>query len=172
MIKDRLLAFLGSLRILRFYVPHMAALGAAMAVGLAMGFATIMGKPPAVDATDRWSLPRWAPFVSGPKRQEMAQTPLWVDEPGRRKEETVAVVVPPWRFIGTVKDGEKLLAVIELDSGRRVQRLNQGEALPNGASITRISTGEISYTQDNAETTLKLFGIAKDQNFPSVGKKN
>ncbi len=171
MIKARLLAMLGSLRILRFYVPHMAAIVAAIVAGLAMGFTTIMGKLPAVDTADRWSLPRWAPYVSGPKRQEMAQTPLWVDEPGRRKEEAVAVV-PPWRFIGTVRDGERLLAVIELDKGKRVQRLTQGEALPNGAAITRISTGEISYSQDNAETTLKLFNVIKDPAPPSAGKKN
>lgn len=171
MIKARILAILGSLRILRFYVPHMAAVGAAIVAGFAMGFATTMGKLPAVDAADRWSLPRWAPYVSGAKRQEMAQMTLWADEPGRRKEEPVAVV-PPWRFIGTVKDGERLLAVIELDKGKRVQRLNQGEALPNGAAITRISTGEISFAQDNAETTLKLFSVIKDPNPPSAGKKN
>jgi hypothetical protein len=171
MIKARILAVLGSLRILRFYVPHMAAVGAAIVAGFAMGFATTMGKLPAVDATDRWSLPRWAPYVSGAKRQEMAQMALWADEPGRRKEEPVAVV-PPWRFIGTVRDGERLLAVIELDKGKRVQRLNQGEALPNGAAITRISTGEISFAQDNAETTLKLFSVIKDPNPPSAGKKN
>ncbi|MBX7197926.1 MAG: hypothetical protein K1X51_00960 [Rhodospirillaceae bacterium] len=172
MIKARLLALLESLRILRFYVPHVAALGAAIAVGLVAGLTTIMGTPPAVDAADRWSLPRWAPYVSGSKRQEMIQTPLWLDDPSRKKEEVVAAVVPPWRFIGTVKDGAKLLAVIELDKGRRVQRLNQGEALPNGAPIDRISSGEISYTENNAETTLKLFGVSKDQNFPSPGKKN
>ena len=58
MIKARLLAVLGSLRILRLYVPHMAALAAAVVAGLAMGFTSIMGKPPAVDNADRWSLPR------------------------------------------------------------------------------------------------------------------
>lgn len=172
MIKARLLAVLGSLRILRFYVPHMAALAAAVVAGLAMGFTSIMGKPPAVDNADRWSLPRWAPYVSGPKRQEMAQTPLWTDEPGRKKEEAVVVAAPQWRFIGTVRDGGKLLAIIELDRGRRVQRLNEGEALPNGAPITKISAGEISYAENDTETILKLFGVTKDQNFPSPGKKN
>lgn len=172
MIKARLLTLLGSLRILRFYVPHLLALGAAVALGLTMGFVTILGKPPAVDTTDRWSLPRWAPYVSGAKRQDVARAQLWAEEPGKRKEEAVAVVVPPWRFIGTVKDGEKLLAVIELESGKRVQRLNPGDPLPNGAPITRISAGEISYTENNAETTLKLFGVTKNQNFPSAGKKN
>lgn len=172
MIKARILTLLGSLRILRFYVPHLLALSAAVLLGVAMGFVTIMGKPPAVDTADRWSLPRWAPYVAGPKREELARNPIWFEEPGKRKEEAVAVAVAPWRFIGTVKDGDKLLAVIELDRGKRVQRLNQGDPLPNGAPITRISTGEISYAENNAEMTLKLFGVTKDQNFPSAGKKN
>lgn len=172
MIRARIQNLLQSLRILRFYVPHIVALAAAAAMGLAMGFVTVTGKPPTVDTTDRWALPRWAPYVSGPKREEMAQAALWIGDPARRKDETVAIAVPPWRFIGTVKDGELLEAVIELDKGKRVQRLKQGEALPNGAPITRISTGEISYPDNDAETTLKLFGETKDQTFPSAGKKN
>lgn len=171
MNRARILTVFGPLKVLRFYVPHLLALGAAVVLGLAMGFVTILGKPPAVDTTDRWSLPRWSPYVAGPKREAMAQERIWLEEPGKRKEETVVAAVPPWRFIGTVKDGNKLLAVIELDKGKRVQRLNQGDPLPNGAPITKIATGELSYTEDNAETTLKLFGVTKDQNFPA-GKKN
>jgi len=169
--RARILTLLGSFRVLRFYLPHLLALGAAVFLGVAMGFVTILGKPPAVDTTDRWSLPRWAPYVAGPKREALARDRIWFEEPGKRREETVVSAVPPWRFIGTVKDGDKLLAVIELDKGKRVQRLTQGDPLPNGAPITRIGTGEISYAQDNAETTLKLFGVTKDQNFPA-GKKN
>lgn len=171
MIRARLTHLLASLRILRFYVPHLTALGAAVFAGIAMGFVTVMGRPPAVDTSDRWSLPRWAPYVAGPKREEMARLPIWVEEPGKRKEEVVAVAAPPWRFIGTVRDGEKILAVIELDQGKRVQRLNPGDALPNGAQIVRVSAGEMSYTENDAEMTLKLFGVTKDQNFPGANKK-
>ena len=171
MIKDRLLRLLASLRILRFYVPHLAALGAAVAAGIAMGFVTVMGRPPAVDTTDRWTLPRWAPYVAGPKREEMARLQLWVDEPGKRRDDVVKVAAPPWRFIGTVRDGERMLAVIELDQGKRVQRLSQGEALPNGAQIVRVTAGEMSYAENDAEMTLKLFGVTKDQNFPGANKK-
>jgi hypothetical protein len=116
-------------------------------------------------------LPRWAPYIAGPKREELARLPLWVEEPGRRKTEVANVAAAPWRFIGTVKDGEKMLAVIELDQGKRVQRLSPGDALPNGAQIMRVSAGEISYAENDAEMTLKLFGTTKDQNFPGANKK-
>ncbi len=171
MTKDRLIHLLASLRILRFYVPHLTALGAAIIAGIAMGFVTIMGRPPAVDTTDRWALPRWAPYVAGPKRDEMARASIWVEEPGKKRDEAVKVAAPPWRFIGTVRDGEKILAVIELDQGKRVQRLSQGEALPNGAQIVRVSAGEMSYSENDAEMTLKLFGVTKDENFPGANKK-
>lgn len=169
-MKARFLIFLGSLRILRFYVPHLVALGAAVAVGIAMGFVTVFGHPPAVDTSDRWALPRWAPYVAGPKREELARPGLWVEEPGKHKEDVVKVAAPPWRFIGTVKDGARVLAVIELE-GKKIQRLSPGDALPNGAQIVTIASGEMSYTEDDAQKTLKLFGVNKDQTFSGANKK-
>ena len=171
-MKNRLLNFLGSLRVLRFYVPHLVALGAAVAAGASMGFVTIFARPPAVDTADRWSLPRWAPYVAGPKREELARLQLWVEEPGKRKEEAVKVAAtPPWRFIGTVREGSRMRAVIELE-GKKVQRLSQGDALPNGAQIVTIGNGEISYNEDDSQKTLKLFGLTKDPSLSAATKKN
>ncbi|MHB1206503.1 MAG: HofP DNA utilization family protein, partial [Rhodospirillaceae bacterium] len=148
----------------------LVALGAAVATGIAMGFVTVLGRPPAVDTSDRWALPRWAPYVAGPKRDELARAGLWVEEPGKRKEDVVKVAVPPWRFIGTVKDGARVLAVIELE-GKKIQRLSPGDALPNGAQIVTIASGEMSYTEDDAQKTLKLFGVTKDETFSGANKK-
>ena len=137
-----------------------------------MGFVTVFGRPPAVDTADRWSLPRWAPYVAGPKREELARLQLWVEEPGKRKEEAVTVAAtPPWRFIGTVKEGSRMRAVIELE-GKKVQRLSQGDALPNGAQIVTIGNGEISYNEDDSQKTLKLFGLTKGPPLPAANKKN
>jgi hypothetical protein len=170
-MKARILTFLGSLRILQFYIPHLVALGAAMVAGVAMGFVTVLGHPPAVDTADRWSLPRWAPYVAGAKREELARLSLWVEEAGKRKDVVAAAATPPWRFIGTVRDGAKVLAVIELE-GKRVQRLGPGDVLPNGAQIVTIASGEISYAEDDSQKTLKLFGVIKDQTFSAPNKKN
>ena len=162
-----------SLRTLRFYIPHLVALAAAIFAGAAMAYATLLSKPAAEASNDRWLLPRWNPIVAGARREELANLPIWAEEPGKRRNVVAAAPAgPPWRFVGTVRDGGKVLAVIELDQGRRVQRLSAGDALPNGAHIATIAAGELSYTQENEQKTLTLFGPAKDQNFPGSAKKN
>ena len=169
---DRIKNWLGSLRVLRFYIPHLVALGAAIFAGIALASATLLSKPPAVDNADRWLLPKWSPYAAGPRREDLAHLAIWAEEPGKRKD--VAVVlppVPPWRFVGTVRDGSKVLALIELDQGKHVQRLSPGDALPNGGQIVTVAVGELSYTEDDAQKTLKLFGAVRDQNFPSANKK-
>jgi len=153
---------------LQFLTPfkwHLAGLGVAILLGLLVGTLTISAKVPQADAADHWSFPKWQPYVAGPKR-EIAHLLTWVNDPAKKKDEPVKVVVPLWRFIGTVQDGKKNVALIELDQGKRVQRMGSGEALPSGAQIIKVGAGEITFAQDGEEKTIKLFAVEKPTGFP------
>jgi hypothetical protein len=171
-MKPRIEKLLTSLRVLRFYIPHVTALAMALLAGVGIGFSTIFARPPTVDTADRWALPHWAAYHAGSKPNELSHMALWAEDPTKHKDDATAKPpAPPWRFIGTVQDGKRLLAMIELDQGKRVQRLGAGDPLPNGAPVKTINFGELTYMENDTETTLKLFGVAKDQNFPAPSKK-
>ena len=168
----RITDLLARLRVLRFYVPHLTALGVAVLAGIGIGAASLSPRISDTDPAARRPMPHWTPYKAGPQRDEMTRLVIWAEEPGKRKAEVAAgPPPPPGRFIGTVQQGKRRLAVIELDQGRKVQRLDTGEALPNGALVVAIGTGELTYTEDDTQKTLKLFAAEKDQNFPSATKK-
>jgi hypothetical protein len=149
---------------LRPFFPHLLTLGVAVLAGIAVGLVTAMSPPKAIDKADRWSMPKWAPYKTGPERQALTAASFWVEDPNKQKNVAAPkVVAPPWRFIGTVREGNVYLAVIELDQGKRVQRLRTGEKLPSGAPLTAVKTGELMYTEDNAEKKLTLFDVEKVQ---------
>ncbi len=155
--------------ILRPYTAHLAVAGLALVLGLSAGVYKAMKEPAAVDTADRWPFPQWAPYRTGPLRDALARTNLWAEDPSKAK-----VVVetkpagPPWRFIGTVQDGKARVAVIELEQGKRVQRIASGQPLPNGAVIKKIDTSELIYDENGVEKVLKLFSAA-EMNTPAAG---
>lgn len=159
--------------VLRPYAAHLAVAGLALFIGLSVGIYKAMKDPAAVDTADRWPFPQWTPYRTGPLRDELARMNLWTDDPSK-----VQVVVekkpegPPWRFIGTVQDGKARVAVIELDRGKRVQRIASGEPLPNGAVIKKIDTSELIYDENGEEKVLKLFGVAKTDSLAAGSGKN
>ncbi|MGE0282440.1 MAG: hypothetical protein AB7P20_17760 [Rhizobiaceae bacterium] len=161
------------LEFLRPYYAHLAALGVAIALGLTVAAFKLASDPPAVDTADRWPLPQWAPYRAGPLRDALARTPIWAEDPTKAK-----VVVekkpegPPWRFIGTLQEGKVRLAVIELDQGKRIQRVAAGQPLPNGAVITKIDTTTLTYDEGGVEKALRLFGAAKTDNLAAGTGKN
>lgn len=168
-------ARLGGLQLdsLKPYVPHLAALGIAMLIGLGVALFKVSSEPPAVDTADRWPFPQWAPYRAGPQRTALARTDIWAQDPTKAKP--VAEKRPdgpPWRFIGTVREGKTLVAVIELDQGKRIQRISSGQPLPNGAVIKKIDTSTLIYDENGAEKSLQLFGLAKTDNLAAgTGKK-
>lgn len=166
-------AILDRLQPLRPYFPHLAALLAAMSLGIAVAVLKASAEPKAVEAVDRWPFPQWTPYRAGDQRKAMASRALWVADPSRAKAAPVQkVTVPPWRFIGTLQDGKTRLAVIELDQGKRVQRVASGATLPNGATITRIESNELGYNEDGAEKVLRLFGADKSSGLAGEHGKN
>lgn len=149
---------------------HFAAVGVAILMGLLVGVLAVTAKVQSVDAADRWSFPKWAPYNAGAKR-EVAHLLTWADDPNKKTDTVVKIVVPPWRFIGTVQDGRKNVAVIELDQGKRVQRMASGETLPTGAKIVKVGQGELVYSQDGEEKIIKLFALEKPAGLGSAQKK-
>lgn len=158
--------------ILRPYTAHLAVAGLALVLGLSTGIYKALKEPAAVDTADRWPFPQWAPYRTGPLRDNLARTNIWADDPSKAK----AVVEkkpegPPWRFIGTVQDGKARVAVIELEQGKRVQRIASGQPLPNGAVIKQIDTSELIYDENGQERVLKLFGASKTDNLAAGSGK-
>lgn len=149
---------------------HFAAVGVAILLGVLVGTLTLTTKVQSVDTADHWTFPKWAPYTAGPKR-EIAHLLTWVDDPTKKKDVAVKVAGPPWRFIGTVQDGKKNVAVIELDQGKRVQRMASGELLPSGAQILKVGVGELVYSQDGEEKILKLFALEKPAGLLPAQKK-
>ncbi len=149
---------------------HFVAAGVAVLLGLLVGIFAVTAKVQSVDTADPWSFPKWAPYSAGAKR-EIAHLLTWADDPTRKKDVVVKIVIPPWRFIGTVRDGKNDVAVIELDQGKRVQRMTSGETLPSGAQIVKVSAGELIYSQDGEEKVIKLFAPEKPAGLFPAQKK-
>jgi len=161
---------LKSLEVLRPYAVHLSALGIAVLLGLIVAALKVSSNPPTVDTADRWPLPQWTPYRAGPQRNVLARAEIWTADPSKAKTAVVEKkpAGPPWRFIGTVQDGKARIAVIELEQGKRVQRIASGEPLPNGSVIKKIDTSELIYDENGVEKVLKLFSAA-EMNTPAAG---
>ena len=162
------------LEVLQPYVLHLSALGIVLLLGLIVAAVKVTSDPPAVDTADRWPFPQWAPFNAGPQRQALARVEIWTPDPSKAKAVAAEKKPdgPPWRFIGTVQNGKARIAVIELEQGKRVQRIANGEPLPNGSVIKKIDTGELIYDENGVEKVLKLFSATETVNPAAAnGKK-
>jgi hypothetical protein len=154
------------------YLPHLLALGLALMAGIAVGMVKANSTPTVGPTADRWTLPNWAPFQSGEQRGTLAAASLWGLEPQKRQEIAVeAPPVPAWRFVGTVREGGDLLAVVELDKGRKVQRLRAGDQLPNGDRIQTVDDGRLGVVADNDERVLRIFSQDKPSIPPVEAKR-
>lgn len=158
---------------LRPYFLHLAALACVFVLGLVVAGVKVAGDPPAVDAADRWPFPKWEPYRAGPQRQALASLQVWTPDPTKAKaSEEKKVAGPPWRFIGTLQDGKARIALIELDQGKRIQRIASGQPLPNGGLIKKIDVNELTYDDGGTDRVLRLFGIAKTDSMAAANGKN
>lgn len=158
---------------LRPYKAHLVTLGVAALLGLLVAGFKVSSNPPASDAADRWPFPQWAPYRAGPQRDALARTLLWAEDPTKAKVVAEKKVEgPPWRFIGTLQEGSSRLAVIEIEQGKRIQRIAAGQPLPNGAVIKKIDTSTLIYDENGTEKALKLFGLEKTDNLATRTGKN
>ena len=148
-----------ALRHLSPYRAHLAATVAALALGATVAGLRIAAMPAKSDVQDRWTLPVWTPYKAA-NRADVIANSLWGEDADRApKADAEKKEVPPWRFIGTIQDGRTLLAVIEIE-GKRIARMKSGEDLPNGAKITAVVDGRLSYDEGGVAHTIKLFDAA------------
>lgn len=160
-------------RRLRPYYPHLGALAGAITLALVISIFKVAGEPPVVDTADRWPFPKWAPYKAGQLRQaSAAHNPLTLDPTKAKVEPEKRFVGPPWRFIGTLQDGKTRIAVIELDQGKRIQRVSSGGTLPNGGLIKSVDVSQLTYDEGGVEKVLKLFGAAKTDGLSAGNGKN
>lgn len=158
---------------LRPYFPHLLGLAGAILLGLTVGAFRASYDPKAVDTTDRWPFPKWAPYRAGSQRDAMVRAPIWPPDPSQSTAEAAPKEEgPPWRFVGTVEDGKNRLAIIELDQGKKIEHFASGDALPNGAQITKISNSELIYNEGGVQGTLRLFSADRAESTPATNRKN
>ncbi|TAK99893.1 MAG: hypothetical protein EPO08_15220 [Rhodospirillaceae bacterium] len=152
---------------LRPFTPHLLAMVVAIALGMSVGLMKVTGAPPPLSNADRWTLPRWAPFVAGSIRQELATSAIFTLDPSKKRaDQPVEVVVPAWRFTGTVREGDRQIALIEVDKGMHIRRILPGDELPGGAKVTAVRVGELVYTDSTGDQVLKLF--SSDAKLPAA----
>ncbi|MBL8629648.1 MAG: hypothetical protein JNM81_08475 [Rhodospirillaceae bacterium] len=141
---------------LRSHVLSAGAIGLCAVAGLALGLVKAVAPPNAAAPKDVWKLPA-IPMPSMPP----TMTPddvgdmFWSDEPRAKRVVQQKAKVINWRFVGTYAQGEQLYAIITDD--KRVLRLKNGDALPDGAVIQDVQLGNLTYQQDGASKTRRLF---------------
>lgn len=145
----------------RQFAPHTALIAACAALGVAWGVFEIRTAGTIDEKPETWALPQV------PLPQLMAASPngisdrFIVDEsrtPIKKKTPEIAKKEPTnkWRFIGTVVQGSALFAAIEVN-GQRVQSFKAGDALPDGAIVTKITEGILSFEREGTSKTVRLF---------------
>jgi len=143
---------------LRPFIVHLVAMAIAVAIGVSVGLLKVTSAPPKLSNVDRWSLPQWAPFLAGPTKAELAGSAIFTPDPAKKRADQMAeVAVPAWRFTGTVREGDRQIALIEIDKGMHIRRILPGDELPGGAKVTSVHVGELDYTDSSGAQVLKLF---------------
>jgi hypothetical protein len=149
-------------QLLKPIFPHIALVISAIMFGLGIGYIKVATLPPEIDIADNWTLPRWSPYQPSLPSRELAALELWgEDERVQELIDSSPRDASAWRFIGIVQDGENRVAIIELGQNGGLQRLSEGDLLPNGAEILDIGTNELTLQDESLETTIRLFDIEK-----------
>jgi len=170
---DRYRLMIRAFEALRPYALHLAGLAVAVVLGITVAGVKIAADPPSIDTADRWPFPKWEAYRASQLRQNNTAAQLWAVDPAKAKVAAeIKVAGPPWRFIGTLQEGNRRVAVLELDQGKRIQRIGSGEALPNGGLIKKIEASELTYDEGGIEKVLRLFGVAKTEGIADGNGKN
>lgn len=143
----------------RPYVLHITLLGLSLTAGGLVGVAKINSSSDVALRVDAWQLPAVSPPTGRPPLDEDLYERFWTEPGTAQKKKVVAAKAPPapkWRFVGTTDQGEVLLAVIEID-GKRTAQIKPGGALPDGAIVTQVSEGLLSFEREGVARSLRLF---------------
>jgi len=142
------------------YSPYLLAVAICAALGLALGVIRINVSTGASEQPERWALPSLTPPQIPNMTADEVTASFWTEQPREAKKtaETEPVKKPEgqWRFIGTIDQGQILVAVIEVD-GKKLQRLKSGDFLPDGSSLKEVSESAISIERQGALQSMRLF---------------
>ena len=138
---------------------HLLAVAVMGLVGIAVGVWKATNEPDDVQRADRWFLPQWSPFKADALRREFSANHIFTPDPNRKAEDKVDVeqAVAPWRFMGTMLEGEKRVALIQVEKERGVRRILPGDKLPGGAEVTAVRTGDLVFREEAGEKIVSLF---------------
>jgi hypothetical protein len=150
------------------YLPHAGAMLLVAALGLGMGLMKTTSTAAVSSGQEQWALPDWKPFRADAQLKASANAKVWVEDP--QAEQAAAAGLDStapgqWRFVGTVLEGDTLMAVIELPEAGKIQQVALGQNLPDGSTVTAIATGELIVTLEGDSRTLRLF-----ENVPGEAK--
>lgn len=142
----------------RPYVPHGAALLVFALLGWMNGYFQASRTVNNPNLTETWSTPNWAPTQLGPERMLYTNLDIW---DGAKRQVAAKAAGPqlPWRFIGTVQEGDQYAAVILLNATGKIRRFTVGEALPNGEKVVAISHGALQLDVAGTPQELRLFKL-------------
>lgn len=136
------------------------ALGGSLILGLGVGAVRLNSAANLDVRDDAWVLPQPTRSTGGTLPVEDFVMRFWSERPlePAKKADDKAAPKPAgtWRLVGTVDQGAKLVAVIEVGANK-LQRLGAGDGLPDGAKIVEIADGRIVIERDNATQTVRLF---------------
>lgn len=146
-----------SLGYARQYAIHAGAIALFALIGVSLGLLKSGSLDNAPPSKDTWSLPQLPSRAAPPElgTDEVADL-FWSDEP--RAKRVVAQAKAPvsvWRFTGTFAQGDRLYAIIIDD--KRAKNLKPGDALPDGAIIKDVQEGTLSFEQNGAIKTRRLY---------------
>lgn len=147
----------------RPYFHHIIAVGLFTVAGVLFGLIRANSATGLAPQVDKWAIPKIAPAaVVEVSRDEIASR-FWTEQARASKkkaEPEIAKKVAPWSFVGTIKQGGQLVAVIATEKNK-ILRLTASELLPNGEKIIEIREGQVSFERDGTPQTLKLFVESK-----------
>ncbi len=142
----------------RPYLPHAVALLVFALLGWMNGYFQASRTVSNPDLAETWSVPNWAPTQLGPERAMFTNLDIW-DGAKRPAAAKVVAAQLPWRFIGTVREGEEYAAVILINNTGKIRRFGVGDALPNGEKVISISHGALQLDVAGTPRELRLFKL-------------
>ncbi|MDX2143306.1 MAG: hypothetical protein SFV19_08120 [Rhodospirillaceae bacterium] len=158
--------FEGLVVIAQGYAQHAAFVTLMAAGGAAFGVLRVASSAQLAPLADRWTLPKYQSEQSATLDPEVLLSRFWSEQPLAPRKKAGPVETPPpakpWQFLGTIDEGGKKYAVIEIE-GKSIRQVVIGGQLPNGAVVTQIADGEMVFNREGADQTVRLFVESKSE---------
>ncbi len=153
--------FLGLVReylpLARPFLPHGVALLLFAVIGWTSGSFYAAKAVDNPDLKDTWSLPAWKPYRAGPEKAKFAELDIWDGQKDGPKPKQDTGPAKSWRLVGTVRNGKNYTAVVQIATEAGIQRVKQGDLLPNGEKVIGVGNGSLRIDDNGNAQEIKLF---------------